>query len=129
MTQRRIRTSANVQQAAKDLRKKMTPAEKLFWERVRNRRLNGMKFRRQHPLEGYIADFYCLSERFVIEVDGDIHKYQIDQDAERTQALEAHGYRVVRFRNQDIENDLEGVIQTIVDTVAQSTPNEHIKVL
>jgi very-short-patch-repair endonuclease len=84
---RRIRTSASVQQAAKDLRKDMTPAEKILWQRLAERQPGGFKFRRQHPLGRFIADFYCAEARLVVEIDGGIHNAQSEQDEQRTQLL------------------------------------------
>lgn len=69
---------------ARELRKQTTPAEKILWEQLRNRRLNGIKFRRQHPLGKYIVDFYSPAHRLVIEIDGEFHRYQVDQDQART---------------------------------------------
>ena len=95
---RRIRTSAQVQQRARELRQEMTPAEKILWDRLRSRRLNGLKFRRQQPLGPYIVDYYCPEFRLGIEIDGDIHDYQVQDDLERTRCLETQCYEVIRFR-------------------------------
>ena len=111
---RRIRTPAAVQQRAKELRQYMTPAEKALWQRLRARRLNGLKFRRQHPLGPFIADFYCAAHRLVIEVDGDIHETQAERDEVRTEQFEAYGYRVIRFSNVQVEQDIEAVLAEIV---------------
>jgi very-short-patch-repair endonuclease len=116
---RRIRTSAAVQDAAKDLRKDMTPAEKLLWEHLFNRQLGGFKFRRQHPLGRFIADFYCAEARLVVEIDGGIHKVQSEQDEQRTQLLKDEGYRVIRFSNSDVENNLSEVLGAIQNACCQ----------
>jgi very-short-patch-repair endonuclease len=110
---RRIRTSAAVQKAAKDLRKDMTPAEKLLWEHLFNRQLGGFKFRRQHPLGRFITDFYCAEVRLVVEIDGGSHNAQMEQDEQRTQLLNDEGYRVIRFSNSDVENNLNEVLAAI----------------
>jgi len=110
---KRIRTSPQVQQRARELRQQMTPAEKLLWAHLRNKQLNGLKFRRQHPLGPFIADFYCAACRLVVEVDGDIHDLQPEQDAARTEQFEQYGYRVIRFRNKQVFNDLESVLTAI----------------
>jgi very-short-patch-repair endonuclease len=107
---RKIRAPATVRMRAKGLRRNMTQAESLLWDRLRNRRLNGLKFRRQHPLGRLIADFYCVQYRLVVELDGGIHDVQNDYDEERTRQFEAFGYRVIRFRNDQIEMDMEKVL-------------------
>ena len=91
----------------------MTPAEKRLWAAIRGRRLDGLKFRRQHALGSYIVDFICSEKRLIIEVDGDVHDEQIDYDADRTEQLEQYGYRVIRFRNVEVLNDLGTVLATI----------------
>ena len=110
---KRIRTPAQVQQRARELRQQMTPAEKLLWSRLRSKQLNGLKFRRQHPLGPFIADFYCAAHRLVVEVDGDIHDLQVERDAARTEQFEQHGYRVIRFRNEQVLNNIEDVLTAI----------------
>jgi len=85
-------------QLARELRRDETNAEKLVWEMLRARRLGGLKFRRQHVLGRYIADFVCLSARLVIEIDGHTHN-DLESDAKRTADLERAGYRVIRFWN------------------------------
>ncbi|TEU11527.1 MAG: endonuclease domain-containing protein [Anaerolineales bacterium] len=97
---KRIRTPAQIQQRARELCKEMTPAEKLLWSHLRNKRLKGLKFRRQHPLGPFIADFYCAARRLVVEIDGDIHDLQPERDAARTEQFKQYGYRVIRFRNR-----------------------------
>ena len=111
----RIRTSSAVQTRAKELRQQMTPPETLMWEHLRGRRLNGLKFRRQHPLGLFIADFYCAEYRLVVEIDGGVHQNQSDRDAQRTQQFVQYGYRVLRFRNEAIERDINRVLNEIAD--------------
>ena len=113
---KRIRAYASVQQRAKELRKEMTSAEKILWERLRNRQVGGFKFRRQHPMGSFIADFYCAECKLVIEIDGDIHISQVEADAERTEIIESFGYRVIRFRNAEVEVSLQVVLQKILAT-------------
>jgi len=110
---RRIRPSALGK--SRELRHPLTPPEKELWRRLRDHLL-GFHIRRQHVLLGrYIADFYCADARLCIEVDGDSHAEpdQVEYDADRTGALEAEGYRVIRIANRDIFGDLEGVLSTI----------------
>jgi len=110
---KRIRTPAQIQQRARELRHEMTPAEKLLWSRLRNKQLKGLKFRRQHPLGPFVADFYCAARRLVVEIDGDIHDLQPERDATRTEQFEQYGYRVIRFRNKQVLNDIEDVLAAI----------------
>ncbi len=100
---------------SRELRQVETEAEKVLWEWLRNKKLNGLKFRRQHPLSSYIADFYCHEKKLVIELDGAIHetKENMDYDKTRTQQLNEEGIIVVRFRNEEVMNDIEAVIKKI----------------
>jgi very-short-patch-repair endonuclease len=88
----------------------------MLWQCLRDRRLDGMKFRRQHALANttYVADFFCYSANLVIELDGRIHDSQAESDAKRQQAIESLGYRVLRFKNDQIESDLESVLKHIL---------------
>ena len=125
MRPKRIRASAPVQQRAKELRQTITPAERILWERLCDRRLSGRKFRRQPPIGTFIVDFYCPAACLVIEVDGGIHLVQAEADASRSQELEAQGYRVLRFTNEQIETDLETVLSTIQTACQPETPRPH----
>ena len=91
------------------LRQKQTDAEKLLWECLRRKRLNGVKFRRQHPIGRYIADFYCPEAHLVIELDGKVHlfKDQKDYDKVRQEVIEMRGIRVLRIKNEEIEQNIE----------------------
>ncbi len=110
---KRVSTSAPIQQRARELRREMTPAEKTLWNRLRDRQLAGLKFRRQHPLGPFIADFYCAECRLVVEIDGDVHDLQAQHDLARTERFEEYGYQVIRFRNEQVLNDLNGVLTSI----------------
>jgi very-short-patch-repair endonuclease len=107
------RATAQNLQNAKRLRKRMTPAEKVFWEHVRRRRFPGYRFRRNHPLEGFCVDFYCDRLRLVIEIDGEIHNYTVEYDQARTKVLESLGIRVIRFTNQEVFSQLDAVMARI----------------
>ena len=98
---------------ARQLRKNLTDAERHLWAQLRNRQLDGFKFRRQAPIGPYIVDFICLSEKLIIEADGGQHAQQADEDAKRTHWLEERGYRVMRFWNNDILENIEGVVKII----------------
>ncbi len=104
------------------LRKTQTKAEEVLWAHLRRRRLSGLKFRRQHPLGRYIADFYCPEVRLVIELDGAVHDLedQKEYDELRKQMIEVHGVRMLRFRNDQIEKDIEGVLSKISDITSSS---------
>ena len=100
---------------AKELRKNMTPAEKMLWQRLRNYQLDGFYFRRQHPIKYFIADFYCAKADLIVEVDGGVHNDPDAQewDINRTAELEKLGITVIRFTNEEVFNDIERVIQKI----------------
>lgn len=94
----------------------MTEAEDILWKHLRNKKLNGLKFRRQHSLDIFIADFCCHEKKLVIELDGGIHDIleQKEYDEGRTSELEGKGFKVIRFRNEEIMNDLEDVLNRIL---------------
>ena len=91
------------------LRKRTTPAEVILWEEIRNRKLNGLKFRRQYPVSGFILDFYCAEKNLGIELDGSIHSTQEEYDKLREQIIIEKGIRILRFSNQEILENLEEV--------------------
>ena len=97
---------------AKELRKNMTQSEKKLWDRLKNVK-KGFRFRRQHPISKFIADFYCHKVKLVIEVDGEIHNKQQEYDLGRTAEMEKFGINVLRFSNVEVENNIEEVIEII----------------
>src|SRR5689334_8892868 len=99
-------------QRAKELRREMTPAEATLWHELRGNKL-GVHFRRQQIIAGFIVDFYCHKAALVIEVDGDIHDLQKAEDARREKALSELGLRVIRFQNEQVMKDVQGVIRAI----------------
>ena len=102
---RRMRASTpEIEQRARDLRAKMTPAERVMWMLLRKHRRAGFHFRRQHPMARFIVDFCCTKAKLCIEVDGAVHEQQRERDEERTAWLEAMGYRVLRFTNEEVLN-------------------------
>jgi very-short-patch-repair endonuclease len=105
-------------ETARALRKQQTPAEAIFWELVRNRRLLGLKFRRQHQLGDYVADFYCHEHRLVIELDGGVHATKRKKDHKRDAWMKAQGFTVLRFHNEELLDDPESVLRAIADVVA-----------
>lgn len=104
---------------ARRLRRDQTDAERKLWFRLRDRRLAGLKFRRQMPLGSYVVDFCCESTRLVIEVDGGQHSAAEARDARRSSDLEAMGYLVLRFWNNDVLQNTDGVVESILDTLDQ----------
>lgn len=98
---------------SKSLRKKQTDAEKLLWSNLRNRKLNGYKFRRQHAIKSYIVDFYCAEKMLSIEVDGEIHlkKEQIEYDKNRTEELNLLEIKEIRFTNEEIDKNISLVLK------------------
>jgi crossover junction endodeoxyribonuclease RuvC len=99
----------------RELRNNPTPHEAMLWRQLQRKRLVGLKFSRQMPIAGYVADFVCRSHKLVIELDGSQHADAIDYDAKRTLALEAAGYRVIRFWNNDLTSNMAGVLETIAN--------------
>jgi very-short-patch-repair endonuclease len=106
---------------AGDLRHSMTESERKLWESLRNRKLSGFKFRRQHPFYEIILDFYCQEAGLSIEVDGTIHKddYQKERDKERTFILNKFGIQELRFSNWEVENQIEKVLDKIKECLNQ----------
>ena len=95
----------------------MTDAERLLWSKLRKRQVLGSRFRRQHPVGGYIVDFVCIEAKLIIEVDGGQHAEQQGYDDARTDWLSNQGYRVIRFWNHEILTNFEAVMETIVREV------------
>lgn len=113
----RIEISPELEQrmteVARQLRRDGTPSEDILWQSLRSERLDGRKFRRQHPVGPFVLDFYCASEQLAIEVDGPIHEDQRDADAARQELIETTGIRFVRVTAEQVENDLLAVLRTI----------------
>ncbi len=103
--------------AARDLRRNMTDAERLLWRHLRGRQLGGCKFRRQHPVDRYVLDFFCVEARLAVEVDGGQHDDEKARalDAERTRFLNEQGIRVLRFWNNEVLSNITGVLESIAD--------------
>lgn len=99
---------------ARTLRRKATEAGTVLGQTLRARTLAGLKFRRQVPLGPYTVDFLCASMRLVVELDGDVHAFQVDPDAKRQDWLESQGFQVLRFWNSEVLSNLDGVVETII---------------
>jgi len=107
------RTTPEIFRRAKELHRNMTPAEARLWSRLRAHQLQGVHFRNQHAIGNYVVDFCTPRKKLIIELDGSQHLEQEGYDNERTLFLESRGYRVLRFWNNDIMNDIEGVLNAI----------------
>jgi len=108
---------------ARELRRNPTTAENILWQKLRKDQL-GVKFRRQHAIERFIVDFYCHDCNLIIEVDGEIHQYQTEEDELRQKFLESCGFRVIRFTNEDVLENMDYVIKKIVNAI--QTPIQTI---
>ncbi|WP_328805526.1 DUF559 domain-containing protein [Sphingomonas albertensis] len=99
---------------ARDLRNEATNAEQMLWRQLKGSRLQDLKFSRQMPIAGYFADFVCRSHKLIVELDGSQHVEAQPHDDVRTKQLEATGYRVIRFWNNDLTSNMPGVLETIL---------------
>jgi adenine-specific DNA-methyltransferase len=115
-----IRTGPATRDTARKLRKAMTEAEKRPWSRLRDRQIANFAFRKQVPLGPHVADFCCLKARLVIEVDGGQHAEPSAYETERTAWLEAQDYRALRFWNNEVLGNIEGVVETIARALDSS---------
>jgi very-short-patch-repair endonuclease len=106
---------------ARKLRKDMTDAERALWRLLRDRRMDGWRFRRQEPIDRYIVDFVCFEARLVIEVDGGQH-YESESDRTRDAYLQSQGFRVLRFWNTDVLGNRDGVYRTIMTALTRCAP-------
>jgi very-short-patch-repair endonuclease len=106
-------TSKRLTRVARKLRRNRTEVEDMLSQRLRNRQIEGEKFVFQLPISPYIADFACRTARLVVELDGGQHGESIEADAARTAVIEAYGYRVIRFWNSDVVNNIDGVLEAI----------------
>jgi len=102
---------------ARQLRKDQTKAEKIVWEQIRNRRFKGLKFRRQHVIEGFVLDFYCPEIKFGIEVDGGIHRKRKDYDKLRQQVIESEDITMIRITNKELKERNRSIIDKLKETI------------
>jgi very-short-patch-repair endonuclease len=112
---RAFRVDPRLLELAREMRREAAPAEGLLWACLRNRQLGGFKFRRQHPIDRYIADFCCTERKIIVEADGDSHQDRCDRDEQRTAHLEKYCFRVIRFENTDVFENLEQVLLKILE--------------
>ena len=111
-----------LRESARDMRHKPTCAEAALWERLRDHQLGGLHFQRQYVMGKFIVDFYCRAARLVVEVDGEIHRSQMEHDEERDAYLTAQGLRVLRFPNERILNDIYAVLHEIRSAAGGPSP-------
>ena len=109
----------DIRQKAKQLRSNSTDAERNLWAHIRNRQLEGWKFRRQLPIDRFIVDFACAELRIIVEIDGGQHAEQVIYDLNRTKILQSKGYQVVRYWNNEVLGNIEGVIEALTLTLSQ----------
>ena len=119
--------SRNIFQKASELRNNMTKAEETLWKELKNRKIFKAKFRRQHPIDIFIADFYCHKYKLVVEVDGEIHteKEIQEYDDGRTHDIEKPGIRILRFTNTKVMTDIQTVKQRILDEIDSININQN----
>ena len=111
------RSNPETMYRAGELRRELTPAEQKLWAYLRGNKLKGISFRRQHAIGNYIVDFCAIKAKLVIKLDGSQHLEQEEYDQERTDYLESKGYKVIRFWNNDVMNDIQGVLRVIDSTL------------
>ncbi len=118
------KVSSALRANARALRRNSTDAEKILWSELRDHRLQGAGFRRQVPIERYVADFVCHAAKLVIELDGGQHSSDEGEraDAQRSAVIVAKGSRVLRFSNHDVTTNRAGVLETIAAAVAERAP-------
>ena len=109
----------DIKEKARTLRRNQTDAEKLVWQRLRNRQLMDKRFRRQYPIGQYIVDFVCLNLRLIVELDGGQHMDQQAYDERRSDYLNQQGFVVVRFWNNEVMGNIEGVLESLILTLSQ----------
>jgi very-short-patch-repair endonuclease len=112
----RIHNKKTKEGIRKELRRRATPQEIILWSRLKKEQL-GCKFRRQHSIGDYIVDFYCPEKKIIIEIDGWQHRENKEYDSKRTQFFESLGFRVLRFWNNEISKNAEGVVLKILDSL------------
>ena len=111
---------------ARELRKNMTEAERALWKHLRLCQVGGHKFRRQQPLGKYIVDFICFEKRLIIEVDGGQHSEQVVYDSDRNAWLEAQGFKILRFWNNQVLKETEAVKETIIGALEPGCYTPHL---
>ncbi len=114
-----VKTPEYVVELARDMRNNLTDSENTLWNVLKNRQINGYKFRCQHPIYRYILDFYCHERSLAVEVDGKSHENNAGYDEYRDKLLESLAIRTIRFKNTDVMNNMDGVIKKIRDELTK----------
>ena len=114
-------STPKIRRRAKELRKNLTPAEEKLWTHLRTHRMEDVHFRKQHAIGNYIVDFCAPSKKLIIELDGSQHLEQEEYDKERTAFLSSKGYKVLRFWNNQVMNELDAVLNLIWNTLKEDT--------
>ena len=117
MSKQKIHSKKEYQKRRKQLRNNLTPAEAFLWSQLKNRKLDNKRFTKQHGIGHYIVDFYCASEKLIVELDGEVHNdlQAQEYDCKRTTYLEQKGYKVIRFENKMVFDLLPSVLKEIRD--------------
>jgi len=117
MAKKQLHTTKELSEFRKELRKNLTPAEAFLWKHLKAKQLDSKRFTKQHSIGNYIVDFYCPSEKLIIELDGEVHQNAnaAEYDLERTKFLNSLGYKVIRFENKMVFDFLSSVLQEIKD--------------
>ena len=117
MKKTQIHTRKEIKEFRKELRNHLTPAEAFLWKHIKSRKFEGRRFTKQHSIGNFIVDFYCPSEKLIIELDGEVHNNPVAEhyDDQRTQYLNDLGYKVIRFENKMVFDKLDSVLMEIKD--------------
>lgn len=108
-----------LKEVARKLRKNMTLSEVLLWNQLKKKKMNGYDFHRQKPIDNYIVDFFCPKLKLIIEIDGEVHKYQGENDEKRQNRLETLGFHFLRFTDIDVKRNMIDVLASIEDRIEE----------
>ena len=114
MMHKKINSPQYIIKLAQEMRRNLTPCEEILWDALKEKKLNECKFRRQHPVNRYILDFYCHEYKLAIEIDGDVHRDKCDQDEFRDKYLESLGIKTLRITNDEILQNMDEVLTKIM---------------
>ena len=119
-----VHNKKSLKEIRRDLRQESTLAEDFLWQIIRNRRLNQLKFTRQHSIGNYVVDFYCASKRLIIEIDGEVHNesYQKEKDKSRDENLQEMNFTILRFSNKEVQSDINFVKEEIIKHSSPPSP-------